>query len=106
MGYVVGGVDGTVSVDHIQRDEEGGLFTCNHDSGGSFMINSVRFNPNTGAFATGASDGHVFFWDRDRKGRARAKQFNRRTSADLRLRSITPHLTLGQFLCRPTRATC
>lgn len=77
MGYVTAAVDGTVAVDHIQREEEGGIFTCHHDRGGPFMINAVRFNPHTGAFATAASDGHVFFWDKDRKGRARAKKFER-----------------------------
>lgn len=79
MGYVVGGVDGTVSVDHVQepRQDANGVFTCHRDKGGPFSINAIRFNRATGAFATAASDGHVFIWDKNRLDRARVKRFER-----------------------------
>lgn len=79
MGYVIACVDGTVSVDYVQqpRPDYNGVFTCHRDRGGPFSINAVRFNPHTGAFATAASDGHVFFWDKDRLERARARKFER-----------------------------
>lgn len=79
MGFIVAGVDGTVSVDYIQehRQNENAVFTCHRDKGGSFSINAVRFNRRTGVFATAANDGHVFFWDKDRHSRAHAKRFER-----------------------------
>lgn len=79
MGYVVGGVDGTVSVDYVQepRQDANGVFTCHRDKGGPFSINAIRFNPSTGAFATAASDGHVFIWDKNRLDRARTRRFER-----------------------------
>lgn len=79
MGYVIGSVDGSVSVDYVQqpRPDYNGVFTCHRDRNGPISINAVRFNPSTGAFATAASDGHVFFWDKDRLDRARARKFER-----------------------------
>lgn len=83
MGYVVAGVDGNVSVESIQQsndhdsEDNHGVFSCHQDKNGPFVINAVRFNSHTGAFATAASDGHVFFWDKNRKSRAKAKKFSR-----------------------------
>lgn len=81
MGYLVGCVDGRVSVDYVQDPEPGAssLFSCHRDKGArvGYSINAIRFHMPTGMFATAASDGRFGFWDKDRKDRARTRRFEK-----------------------------
>lgn len=73
MGYVMGGVDGKISVDNVRQDKTGDDFTllCHRDKQGAiYCINSVRFHKQTGYLATGGGDGWINFWDKDRGDRA------------------------------------
>lgn len=76
MGYLVGGVDGRVSVDYV-REGDGGNFSCHKEKGKGFAINAIRFHRQSGYFATAGSDGRFGFWDKDRRERARTRRFEK-----------------------------
>lgn len=78
MGYVVGGVGGKVSVDHVSEPKPGMNYklACHQSRDGvSHAVNAVRFHQPSGAFATVGSDGMIMFWDKDRKDEARMRKF-------------------------------
>lgn len=81
MGYLVGSVDGKVSVDYVQEPEPGAnaSFSCHRDKSSNvgYAINAIRFHKPSGTFATAGSDGRICFWDKDKKDRARTRRFEK-----------------------------
>lgn len=81
MGYLVGAVDGKVSIDHVQEPEPGSnySFYCHRDKATSklYAINAIRFHRQTGLFGTAGSDGRYAIWDKDRKDRTRTRKSER-----------------------------
>lgn len=67
MGYCVGGIDGRVSIDHVQEGKGGGSFVCHKENGKGFAVNAIRFHRQSGIFATASSDGRWSFWDKDKR---------------------------------------
>lgn len=81
MGYLVGSVDGKVSIDYVQEPQPGAnySFYCHRDksAGKAYSINAIRFHRQSSCFATAGSDGKFAFWDKDRKDRAGTRRFER-----------------------------
>lgn len=80
MGYVVGSVEGKVSVEylHQSKSKQNYSFFCHRDRQGVLSAtNAVRFHHRSGAFCTAGGDGMLHFWDKDRRDRAAMRRFHK-----------------------------
>ncbi len=69
QGYVVGGIEGRVSVDHIQESDHKRdfMFKCHRKGDLIYPVNSITFHQEGNIYATAGSDGGVNFWDKGNK---------------------------------------
>jgi mRNA export factor len=67
-GFLVGSIEGRCGVQYISEAQKNFAFKCHRQNEEAFAVNCAAFHPN-GAFATGGSDGHFTFWNKDTKQR-------------------------------------
>mmetsp|Transcript_20961 Transcript_20961/g.51650 ORF Transcript_20961/g.51650 Transcript_20961/m.51650 type:complete len:200 (-) Transcript_20961:72-671(-) len=70
-GFAVGSVEGRVSLDYVQPNDESRQFAfkCHRENDTIYAVNAIKFHDGFGTFATAGSDGGISFWDKESKQR-------------------------------------
>ncbi|KAJ1913146.1 RNA export factor gle2 [Mycoemilia scoparia] len=67
-GYAVCTVEGRTSINYFTQSKENGhdnfTYRCHRTNNQTHPVNVIRFNPQTGTFATAGADGMICFWDK------------------------------------------